>query len=60
MPRILPFIGIHADSTLSDSRPVSFLIVAWILPDPDNASDFAIYRYSRGFYILSILDRSVF
>ena len=60
MPWIYPFIGIHADSTLSDSRPISFSVVARILPDPSNASDFAIYRYSRGFYPFPIPDRSVF
>ena len=45
MPRILPFIGVHADSTIFPYSIGRFSILARILPDPDSPPDSAIYRY---------------
>ena len=60
VPRILPFIGLHADSTLFRYLTVQFLVVARILLDPGNPSVSAIYPYTRGFYHFPIPDWSVF
>ena len=53
-------MNIHADSTLSDTPPVSFSVLTRILPDPGSPLDSAIYEDSRGFYPFSIPDRSIF
>ena len=60
VPRILPFIGHHADSTLFRYLTDQFLVVARILLDPGNPSVSAIYPYTRGFYHFPIPDPSVF
>ena len=60
MARILPFIGIHADSSLFRFSPGQFSVLARILLDPGNAPDSAIYQYSCGFFPFPILARSVF
>ena len=44
----------------SDTRSVSFSVLARILLDPDSPPDSSIYRYSRGFYPFPIPARSVF
>ena len=58
--RILPFIGLHADSTFSGYLIDQFFGTRTDLLDPDSPPDSAIYRYSRGFYPFSIRDRSLF
>ena len=60
MPRILPFIGIHADSTLFTYPIGQFFGHRTDSTLSREPLDYAIYRYSRGFYPFPIPDRSVF
>ena len=44
MPQILPFIDILRILSFSNSRAVTFSVVARILPDPDSPLHYAITR----------------